>query len=318
MDWSEEHLKQKGFRGRKLQKEVHRPLKSYERETIFSGTRLIVKNGIPLLTFACFAEQESWMGMAFSTRLGGISTGHLAQMNLGWERGDNKETVVKNYQLLCEGLGVNYEKLVFSDQIHETRIEYATESYCAGQEMTKKFTGVDGLFTDKEGLVLATSYADCVPLFFADPKQKIVASSHSGWKGTVGQIGPKTVRAMGERFGCKPEHLICLIGPSICQDCYEVSEDVAVQFQALYTKIELSEILSSGKIPGKFQLDLWAACYHSLKKAGVLPEHIQVSRVCTCCHSDLLFSHRATDGRRGNLNGVIWKRASQEAPESDS
>lgn len=256
------------------------------------------------------------MGMAFSTRLGGYSQSYLAEMNLGWNRGEPKEIVKKNYRKICQGLQVDAEKLIFSDQIHETTVEYATEKHCAGAELEKKFSGVDGLYTDIPELVLATSYADCVPLFFADPVHQIIASSHSGWKGTVGQIGMRTVEAMSKRFGTRPEDIIALIGPSICQDCYEVSEDVIEQFQDIYTIVELSEIVEAGKSHGKYQLDLQAACYFTLKKAGVLPEHIQVSRICTCCHSDLLFSHRATQGKRGNLNGFIWKHAARATPVS--
>lgn len=302
MDWTWEMLQAKGFA---LEQKMGN--KIYARETCFRKVSFDIRAGVPLLRFECFEECRDWMGMAFSTRLGGWSEGYLAEMNLGWNRGDTKETVQRNYRKICQGLQLDAEKLVFSDQVHETTVEYATEQHCASAGMEKKLKAVDGLYTDIPGLVLATSYADCVPLFFADPVHRVIASSHSGWKGTVGQIGKCTLEAMGRRFGARPEDMVVLIGPSICQDCYEVSEGVAEQFRKVYTEPELAEILEPGKECEKYQLDLWAACYFSLTKAGVLPEHIQVSGICTCCHSDLLYSHRATEGKRGNLNGFIWK-----------
>lgn len=301
MKWTDALLENQGYQLR--QATAH---KSYERETKFHQVSLVVQEGIPLIRFACFEEQRDWMGMAFSTRLGGISTGHLAEMNLGWNRGEPKETVWENYHLICRGLGVEAERLVFSDQVHETGVEYVTEVHCAGTEGQKKLVGTDGLYTDQQGIILATSYADCVPLFFADPVARVIASSHSGWKGTVGQIGRVTIEKMRKQFGCRPENILALIGPSICQNCYEVSQDVRDQFASVYSEEELQEILEEGAEEGKYQLDLWAACYHTIKNAGVLPKNIQVSRICTCCQPDLLFSHRATQGQRGNLNGFIW------------
>lgn len=302
MHWTESLLKQHGYALKQTATQ-----KSYERETRYQDVSLTVQEGIPLLTFACFKEQRDWMGMAFSTRLGGRSEGCLAELNLGWNRGDSPATVRENYRRICQALGVDAESLVFSDQVHDTVVEYVTETQRAGKYLEKKLTGADGLYTDREGLTLATSYADCVPLFFADPVRHVIASSHSGWKGTVGQIGKITVEQMEKRFGCQPEHIIVLVGPSICQACYEVSQDVIDQFAAVFTSEELSEIAVPGVVEGKYQLDLWAACYRTLQKAGVLPENIQVSRICTCCQPELLFSHRATQGKRGNLNGFIWK-----------
>lgn len=290
--------------------------KQYARETKKQKTTLQIHAGVPFLSFSIFEEEADWMGMAFSTKLGGISQGYLAEMNFGWNRGDDDETVRENYRIMSKALQIAPERLVFSDQVHDTKVEVVTEKMAAGDKIEKHLVGVDGMITEEEELVLATSYADCVPLFFADPVHKVVASSHSGWRGTVGEIGAKTIKRMQQEFGSEPGDIRCLVGPSICQDCYEVSEEVAEAFRAVYEPSLWDEILAPGKMPGKYQLDLYAACYETLKKAGALPEHIQVSGVCTCCHSSILFSHRATAGKRGNLNGFIWKRASQEVPES--
>lgn len=282
--------------------------KAYEKIAKNYTTYVEIKEGIPILRFSCFDGQSDWMGMGFSTRLGGVSKDYLSELNLGWNRGEPEENVRQNYRLLCRGLAVEPERLVFSDQVHETEIVYATEEHMAGETLQKRLQGVDGLVTDREELVLATSYADCVPLFFADTAHHVVAGSHSGWRGTVGEIGRKTVEKMQQLFATRPQDLICLVGPSICQDCYEVSGDVIEQFRDVYPPEQMAEIVHPGKEDGKYQLDLWAACFFTLQKAGVPPESIQVSRVCTCCHNELLFSHRATNGKRGNLNGFIWKK----------
>lgn len=303
--WTKEKLEERHLTDHLVKERTGR--KAYERETRWDGVSVQIRDGIPVLHFSCFRDQD-WMEMAFSTRLGGISTGYCGELNLGWERGEDREIVAENYRLICRSLGVPPENLVLSDQIHETKVEYVTQRHTAGESVVKRLSGIDGMVTDIPELVLATSYADCVPLFFADPVHHAIASSHSGWRGTTGMMGRQTVEKMKECFQSRPEELICLIGPSICQDCYEISEEVAEHFHKEYSGEALKDILSPGKEGGKYQLDLWSANYHQLKKAGVRPENIQVSGVCTCCHKDLLYSHRATSGKRGNLNGFIWKK----------
>lgn len=262
---------------------------------------------VPYIHFRSFDQQE-WLQLTFSTRLGGVSKGYLSTLNLGWDRGEPRENVCENYRRYCGSIGGQTEKLVLSDQIHETTVRYVDESVCAGTEILKKLRGVDGMITDIPELILATSYADCVPLFFCDPVKKIIASSHSGWKGTVAGIGAETIRKMQE-MGCQPADIEVLIGPSICQKCYEISENVAEQFASAYSSDEMDQILQKGRVTEereqKYQLDLWAANWFQLKKAGVQPENIHLAGVCTCCNHELLFSHRASHGKRGNLNGFL-------------
>lgn len=130
------------------------------------------------------------MGAAFSTRLGGVSEGYLSSMNFGWKQGDDLENVKENYRLFAGAIGVSADDYVFSDQVHDTKVVSVTKEHTAGPELHRKLQGIDGLITAEENVVLATSYADCVPLFIVDPKHRIVAASHSGWRGTVGSDWP--------------------------------------------------------------------------------------------------------------------------------
>lgn len=253
-------------------------------------------------------EQTGVVEHCFTTRLGGVSEGIFSSMNLSFTRGDEKSAVEKNFRRLADALETKPEQFVFTDQTHTTNVRKVTRTD-AGKGLTKErdYKDVDGLITDEPGLVLSTFFADCVPLYFVDPVHHAIGMSHSGWRGTVGRIGAVTIAAMEKEYGSKPEELICAIGPSICQDCYEVSEDVAKEFAKEFTDRE-QEILLDMK-NGKYQLDLWRANEIVLTEAGVLTEHLAVTNICTCCNQKLLFSHRASKGKRGNLGGFLYLKS---------
>lgn len=273
--------------------------------TNMTGVRLDNNNKTPLLRFSCM-DAFDWLSFGFTTKLGGVSQGHLESLNLGWKQGDKRENVCENYRRACASLPGEPDKLVFSDQIHEDRVEYVTEKDCAGSSFNKMMSGVDGMITDVPGIILATSYADCVPLFFVDSVNHCIGSSHSGWRGTVKRIGEKTIKNMEKKFGSKPENMVCLIGPSICQKCYEVSVDVIEKFKDSYSQECLCDIFVADESKhGKYKLDLWAAIWHQLIEAGMKKENIYVSGICTNCNYKLLFSHRKTNGKRGAMNGLI-------------
>lgn len=281
-------------------------LKKKNRQEVLVEKRVKLENGaeFPFLAFPLLAEQE-WLAHCFTTRMGGVSEGIFATLNLSFNRGDDPEAVRENFRRVSEALGVQYGDFVFSDQTHTANVRRVTRADAGnGLVREKSFFDTDGLITDEPGLVLSTFYADCVPLYFADPVHHAIGLSHSGWRGTVQQIGRVTVEAMGREFGSRPEDIICAIGPSICQDCYEVGAEVAMEFG----NYSGSGILEA-KGNGKYQLDLWRANEIILRKAGVLPEHIAVTNICTCCNSTYLFSHRASKGRRGNLGAFLAIKA---------
>ena len=162
---------------------------------------------------------------------------------------------------------------------------------------------VDGLVTDDPKVTLVTFYADCVPLYFVDTVHHAIGLSHSGWRGTVGRMGRVTLEKMKQEFDTNPKDVLCAVGPSICQNCYEVSEDVAAAFADEFLGHE-DEILTS-KGNGKYLLNLWKANEIVLTEAGIQKKHLAVTNLCTCCNPGLLFSHRASRGKRGNLAAVM-------------
>lgn len=268
-----------------------------------ASTHVHSVNGVDYITF----DKLDKVGVkhAFSTRVGGVSEGHLGSMNLSFHRGDDSEKVMENHRRFAGAVGYDYTKLVFSDQVHKTDIYKVTEAD-AGKGIVRDsdITETDGLMTDVPGIPLMTFYADCVPVFFYDPVKKVVAMNHSGWKGTVAKISKCMIERLGDEYGTAPSDLICAVGPSICKDCYEVSEDVADQFKMAYTESQVPQIVYP-KEDGKYLLDLHRANYFNLVDAGVKPEKIDITNICTCCNSEWLFSHRASKGLRGNLGAVI-------------
>lgn len=256
------------------------------------------------LTFPAL-ERTGMVSHLFSTRLGGVSEGIYSSMNLSYTRGDSKEAVDRNFGIIAEALGRKTADIVCADQTHTVNIRSVTSADAGkGIVREKDYRDVDGLITDEPGLVLATFYADCVPLFFVDTEHRAVGLSHSGWRGTVNRMGERTLLAMREAYGTRPEKVTAAIGPSICMQCYEVGEDVAREFRQAYEAEIMAEILKE-KGNGKYLLNLWKANYHVLTESGMLPDNITVTNICTCCNPAYLFSHRASQGKRGNLGAFL-------------
>lgn len=262
------------------------------------------KAGVPFLTFPLF-EETGLTAHGFSTRLGGVSEGDCATMNFSMSRGDTEENVRENYRRMGAAIGFDPESLVLSWQTHTTNIRKVTAADAGkGYDRERDYRDIDGLMTDVPGLALVTLYADCVPLFFLDPVKKVIAASHSGWRGTVARMGRCTVEAMQAEYGCRPENILAAVGPSICGDCYEVSEDVAQRFAEEFDSSHRI-LWRSPSDPKKYQLDLQAANRRILLEAGIRKEHLQIGDICTCCNKGLLFSHRGSKGRRGNMAGFL-------------
>lgn len=267
------------------------------------------KDGVLFLTFPSL-EKTRLVSHAFSTRVGGVGKGDYATMNFSFTRGDVREDVLENYNRMANALSVEREKMVLSYQTHTTNIRTVTAQDGGKGILTERdYRDVDGLITNVPGMTLVTFYADCVPLYFLDPIHQAIGLSHSGWRGTVNRMGQVTLDAMNQEYGSKPEDMIACIGPSICMDCYEIGEEVAIEFEQAFDENYHKDILFN-KGNGKYQLDLWKSNEIILREAGIPKDNITVTDVCTCCNPELLFSHRKHGERRGNLCAFLSLKAS--------
>lgn len=259
---------------------------------------------VPVIKYKAF-EQYPDIIHGFSTRLGGVSVDYLYSLNLSFSRGDDIDNVITNNLRFAKALGYDFDNRVFSDQVHDTKI-YVVDEKDKGKGVALKeyIKNIDGLVTNVRDIPLITFYADCVPLYFYDKVKSIVGLAHSGWKGTVNNIAAEMIKTMKNTYGSNTADIITAIGPSICMDCYEVSHDVAEQFISKYSSIEISQMLED-KGNGKYQLNLHQACRFNLLNAGILEENISMPDICTCCNPEVLYSHRASNGLRGNLAAVI-------------
>jgi hypothetical protein len=247
-------------------------------------------------------ENTDMVMHGFSTRLGGVSKGAYSSLNLGITRGDNRDAVLKNYSIFCGKLGINIENLVFSAQTHTTNVKTVTASDRGnGILRANSFKDVDGLMTSDANTALVTFYADCVPLFFLDPKKRIIALAHAGWKGTVNGIGMVTVKKMQNEFTSNPADILAGIAPSIGPCCFETDEPV----YSLFERKGLENCVCETGNEGKRNIDLWKANEELLKLSGVKAENIETMGICTKCSPDTFYSHRVMGEIRGSLAAVI-------------
>lgn len=248
-------------------------------------------------------EKTGIVKHCLSTKFGGVSTGCYESMNLAF-RDDDKQNVLKNYQIICDAIGVDYKNVVFSNQIHEDKVYKVTKKDC-GKGLLKQsdIKGYDALITNEKGVVLVTFYADCVPIFIVDVKNKAIGAAHSGWRSSVKQIGVKTINEMEKQYGTKPENVIIGIGASIKKCCFQVGQDVVDIFkkQLPFSK----NYIFNDNVDGKYKIDLQGIIKQNLVENGVLEQNIQISNLCTMCNSDLFFSHRKMGNERGSLAGII-------------
>ncbi|MEE0957189.1 MAG: peptidoglycan editing factor PgeF [Ruminococcus sp.] len=267
----------------------------------FSSNTMALHNAdtVPYLTYNSLSELK-FINHAFSTRLGGVSEGEFTSMNLAFNRGDDPDAVTENYRRLCKSAGFDFDTLTASAQDHNSFVRAVTKNDCGvGIYKPRDMQSVDALITNEQGVTLVTYYADCTPLFFADVKNKAIGLAHAGWRGTVERIGEKVVEKMTALYGTDPSDIVAAVGPAISVCCYEVDQPVAERFLAL-EDLDASRFVFP-KPGGKYMLDLLECNRQILVKSGVRAGNITLSDLCTNCNSDLLWSHRATNGHRGTM-----------------
>ncbi|GHV40922.1 laccase domain protein YlmD [Clostridia bacterium] len=228
----------------------------------------------------------------FTYRTGGVSAGCFSSLNLSYTRGDKDENVSENFRRICEAAGFERDSLVFSNQIHKTKIAAVSDA-----DKGKTIKEADGLTALSPNVTLTTFYADCVPLFFFDKKSGAVASVHAGWRGTAAKIAREAIIFMGEAYGTNPADIIAGIGPSICADCFEVDISTALNFSDYPQFVE-----TCGE---KRHINLQGVNREIMEECGIPPENIEISGLCTKHNPDLFYSHRRTGAERGSMCAFI-------------
>ena len=235
----------------------------------------------------------------FTTRLGGVSTGFLASMNLGVSRGETLENVGENYAVLGRALGFDPRNLVLTRQIHSDIVRVVTKADHLGVDH-HDYPACDGLVTNDPGTALVIFTADCTPILLHDPVTGAVGACHAGWRGTAADIAGKTVRAMAEIFGTDPANIRAAIGPNIAACCFETDADVPDAMIAALGDAAKQHITPKGE---KYYVNLKAINAQFLHRAGV--RHIDISDACTACRTDLYWSHRRMGQQRGSQGAII-------------
>ena len=236
---------------------------------------------------------------AFTTRLGGVSSGVLSSLNLGLHRGDRAENVAENYARLAKTIGFVPEKLVLTHQVHGDVVRVVTQQDCAGIDH-RLYPECDGLITNTPGVTLVVFTADCTPILLHDPVTGAVGAVHAGWRGTAYDIAGKAVRKMEAEFGCRPEDIRAAIGPNIGACCFQTDSDVPAAMAETFGSVAEPYITAS---ENKFYVNLKAMNALALRRAGVA--NIEISTDCTMCNPEKFWSHRYTGGRRGSQGALI-------------
>ena len=243
----------------------------------------------------------------FATRKGGVSREHLSSLNFGFSLGDDRENVIENFRIMGQVLGGEAEDFVLTRQTHSVNVRRVGRADRGkGIFRERDYTDVDALMTNEEGVILTAFSADCVPILFYDKGKRVIASCHSGWRGTHGRILAEVIKAMEEEFSSNPEEIYIAIGPSICKSCYEVSYDVGEAFLEAFPILDDKSDSPVERVSKeKFHIDLWELNRIIALECFIPPENISISGYCTMENPDLFFSHRYSQGKRGVQGAFI-------------
>jgi YfiH family protein len=233
---------------------------------------------------------------ALFTRHGGVSPEPWESLNVGGTVGDDLDRVKQNRHLSFRAMGRPPESVFDVWQVHSADVVCAQAPRVEGDSLRQ----ADILLTDRPSVTLFMRFADCVPILFHDPRRAVVGVAHAGWMGTLRDVAASTVNAMKANYECNPADIHAFIGPSIGPDHYEIGADVILQVMQKFGD-DSDQVLKSHD--GKIHFDLWRTNAILLERAGI--ERIGIAGICTACHTDDWFSHRAEKGRTGRFGAMI-------------
>lgn len=259
-----------------------------------------------LLQFESLSTFDSLLH--FSTTIkGGVSRGNYASFNLGIYSGDDLENVSENRDRLALMLDLPSENLIFPYQTHGDSVCIIDKEFIAQnkEEQLQLLNGVDALITSQVGICIGVGTADCVPILIFDPKNKVLAAIHAGWRGTVKKISSKVVEIMKTKFNSNPSDLKVGIAPSISPDYFEVGDEVVDEFA--HAGFLIDDIGYYNFETNKFHVDLWHANELLLSQSGIRFDNIEVAGLCTYFNAEMFFSARRQGIHSGRLitGGVL-------------
>lgn len=253
------------------------------------------KNGVQFLQFKKLLEFPSLINHAYS--LGTDVNFRTSDMAL-------KEKNIENYKKLCGTIGCNYLNLVKPNQKHTDRVQVVNTKFNQNApDFEEQYKETDGLITNKSNIVLSSTNADCILLLFFDPVKKVIANTHSGWRGTLQRISIKTVEKMVNVYGCKPESIICCMCPSIRKCHFEVDTEVKNLFINEFK--ELTGFVEETSSNSKWHIDTILINRLILLNAGLKAENIIDSGICSVCNQDIVHSYRAEGKNYGLATALI-------------
>jgi YfiH family protein len=252
---------------------------------------------IPYYSFECLAQHGEIVHAVF-TRVGGFSKPPFAGLNVGRLVGDDLDAVGANHHAIYETLGLCAEQVVTARQVHGNEVAVVDADH-----LGKVLPATDALVTGATGIALMLRFADCLPILLYDQRTRAIGLGHAGWRGTAGGLARRMVSVMVECLGTDPAETIACLGPAIGPCCYEVGPDVAQLVESSLPRCG-GALLPTRE--NRLFLDLWEANRQQLSQAGI--REIETSRLCTACHIDRFFSHRAEGGTTGRFAAVIGIR----------
>lgn len=244
---------------------------------------------------------------ALQTQRGEISQNDpYSQWNLCDYTGDDALKVLDARMQFCQQMGIDLDHLVMPRQTHSTNVKVLDQNFVDAsiEEQDSALEGVDALVTKLPGVCIGVNTADCVPIALVDPKNGVIAIAHAGWRGTVGQIAAKTVEAMC-KLGANASNIVATMGASICQECFEVGDEVVREFEQ--AGFDMSPIMKRNATTGKAHINLQEANRQVLIKAGVNPKNITLPEHCSRCEHDRYFSARRLGINSGRTFTAILK-----------
>lgn len=252
---------------------------------------------VPYYTFPAFARHPEIAHGVF-TRLGGASRSPYRSLNVGHSVGDDPRAVEENHRLVQEALHVRGTEVVTARQVHSNHVACVTAS-----DRGRVMPGTDALIADDPGVTLLLRFADCLPIFLYDPQRGVIGLGHAGWRGTAAMIAFRMVSTMMDLYGSDPTSVIAALGPAIGPCCYRVGDEVVEAVSNSLSDWQ-GAIRPCGN--GHFSLDLWEANRQQLMDCGI--REVVTGRLCTACHANEFFSHRAEGGNTGRFAALLGIR----------